>query len=80
MLAAFGGCAAVGHYLMVVAFRYATPAVLAPTAYVQIISATVFGFFVFGDLPNLTKWIGIAIIVACGIYVFHRETRVKAGP
>jgi drug/metabolite transporter (DMT)-like permease len=79
ILAAFGGAAAVGHTLMVVAFRYATPAVVAPTAYVQIISATIFGYFVFGDFPNMTKWIGITIIVACGIYVFHRETRVRAG-
>jgi drug/metabolite transporter (DMT)-like permease len=79
MLAAFGGCAAIGHSLMVLAFRYATPAVVAPTAYVQIISATIFGYFVFGDFPNLMTWIGIAIVVACGIYVFHRETRVKAG-
>jgi drug/metabolite transporter (DMT)-like permease len=79
MLAAFGGCAAIGHSLMVLAFRYATPAVIAPTAYVQIISATVFGYVVFGDFPNLKTWIGIVIIVSCGIYVFHRETRVKAG-
>jgi drug/metabolite transporter (DMT)-like permease len=78
ILAAFGGAAAVGHTLMVVAFRYATPAVVAPTAYVQIISATIFGYFVFGDFPTLMKWIGIAIIVACGIYVFRRETRVRA--
>jgi drug/metabolite transporter (DMT)-like permease len=78
LLAAFGGCAAVGHYLMVIAFRYATAAVLAPTAYVQILSATAFGYIAFGDFPNLTKWIGIAIIVACGIYVFHRETRVRS--
>jgi drug/metabolite transporter (DMT)-like permease len=79
LLAAFGGCAAVGHYLMVIAFRYATAAVLAPTAYVQILSATAFGYIAFGDFPNLTKWVGIAIIVVCGIYVFHRETRVRSG-
>jgi drug/metabolite transporter (DMT)-like permease len=78
ILAAIGASAALGHYLMIVAFHYATPAVLAPTQYVQIISATVFGYFVFGDFPDLSKWIGIAIIVACGIYVFHRETRVNA--
>jgi drug/metabolite transporter (DMT)-like permease len=79
ILAAFGGAAAVGHSLMVIAFRYATPAVVAPTAYVQILSATIFGYFVFGDFPTLMKWIGIAIIVACGIYVFRRETRVTRG-
>ncbi len=79
ILAVFGGAAAVGHSLMVIAFRYATPAVVAPTAYVQILSATIFGYFVFGDFPNLMKWVGIAIVVACGIYVFRRETRAKAG-
>lgn len=78
LLATMGAIAALGHSLMIIAFRYATPVVLAPTQYSQIISSTVFGFIVFGDFPDLGKWIGISIIVACGIYVFHRETRVKA--
>jgi drug/metabolite transporter (DMT)-like permease len=77
-LAAIGALAALGHYLMIIAFHYATPAVLAPTQYVQIISATAFGYFVFDEFPDLSKWIGIVIVVACGIYVFHRETRARA--
>jgi drug/metabolite transporter (DMT)-like permease len=77
-LAGIGGFAALGHYLMIIAFRYATPAVVAPMAYVQIISSTAFGYIVFGDFPDFGKWIGIAIVVSCGIYVFWRETRVKA--
>ena len=79
LLATMGAIAALGHSLMIVAFRYATPVVLAPTQYTQIISSTIFGFVVFGDFPDLGKWIGIAIIIACGVYVFRRETRVKAG-
>jgi drug/metabolite transporter (DMT)-like permease len=78
LIVGIGACAALGHYLMIIAFRYATPAVLAPTQYSQIISATAFGYVVFGDFPDLSKWIGIVIVIACGIYVFHRETRVKA--
>ena len=78
LLAMMGAIAALGHSLMIVAFRYATPVVLAPTQYSQIISSTIFGFFVFGDFPDLGKWVGIVIIIACGIYVFRRETRVKA--
>lgn len=78
MLAGMGAFAALGHYLMIMAFRYTTPAVLAPTQYTQIFSSTAFGYFVFGNFPDLGKWIGIAIIIACGIYIFWRETRVRA--
>ena len=78
LLAMMGAIAALGHSLMIIAFRYATPVVLAPTQYTQIISSTVFGLVVFGNFPDLGKWIGIAIIIACGIYVFRRETRAKA--
>ncbi len=78
LLVGMGAFAALGHYLMIVAFRYATPAVLAPTQYAQIVSATAFGYIVFGNFPDLGQWIGIAIVIACGIYVFWRETRVRA--
>lgn len=78
LLIAIGAVAALGHSLMIVAFRHASAVVLAPTQYSQIISSAVFGFVVFGDFPSLSKWIGIAIIIACGIYVFLRETRVGA--
>jgi len=78
LLAGMGAFAALGHYLMIVAFRYATPAVLAPTQYAQIVSATAFGYVVFGNFPDLGQWFGIAIVIACGIYVFWRETRVRA--
>lgn len=79
LLVVMGAIAATGHSLMIFAFRFATPVVLAPTQYSQIISSTIFGFLVFGDFPSLSKWVGIIIIITCGIYVFRRETRVKAG-
>jgi drug/metabolite transporter (DMT)-like permease len=78
LLAGMGAFAALGHYLMIVAFRYATPAVLAPTQYAQIVSATAFGYLVFGNFPDFGQWIGIAVVVACGVYVFWRETRVMS--
>lgn len=76
LLAGMGAFAAFGHYLMIVAFRYATPAVLAPTQYAQIVSATAFGYVVFGNFPDIGQWIGIAIVIGCGIYIFWRETRI----
>ncbi len=32
------------------------------------------GFIVWGDLPDQTAWIGIALIIGSGLYVFYRET------
>jgi drug/metabolite transporter (DMT)-like permease len=49
--------------------------VLAPFAYQQVLYMTVFGFIVFGDVPGAPVWIGATIVVASGLYLFHRERR-----
>ncbi len=73
MLLGIGVVATVGHMMVVHAFRRAEAAILAPFQYLEIISATIFGFVLFGDFPDLTTWCGVAIIISSGIYVFHRE-------
>jgi drug/metabolite transporter (DMT)-like permease len=78
VLVGMGAFAALGHSLMMVALRYATAAVLGPAQYAQIFSATAFGYVVFGNFPDAGQWIGIAIIIVCGIYVFWREARVRS--
>lgn len=64
---------ATGHYLFALAHRYAPSAVLAPFVYQQVIYTTVFGYVIFGDVPGAAVWIGGAIVVASGLYLFHRE-------
>ena len=59
------------------AFRRAPASTLAPLQYLEIIGATLFGYLVFGDFPDLWTWIGTAIILLSGLYVLHRE-RVQA--
>lgn len=68
-----GMIATLGHMLVVVAFRLAPAGVLAPFQYLEIISATILGLAFFGDFPDATTWLGIALIVGSGLYVFHRE-------
>ena len=58
------------------AFARAEVAVLAPFQYLEIISATLLGFVLFGDFPDLLTWAGITIIVLSGLYVFYRETKL----
>ncbi len=69
-----------GHLLFVEAARLAPSSLIAPMQYVEIICAALFGYLFFGDFPSLSKWLGIAIIVASGAYVFWRESRVRAEP
>ena len=73
LLAGLGVIATSGHLLVVHAFRRAPAGLLAPFQYVEIIGATFLGLVFFGDFPDATTWVGVAIIVSSGMYVFHRE-------
>jgi len=77
LLALLGVIATTGHVLVVLAFRLAPVAILAPFQYLEIVSAATLGFFLFGDLPDVTTWAGIAIIVGSGLFVFYREQRLS---
>ena len=72
-----GLAASIAHMLLTYALRFASSTVLAPLHYLELISATFFGYIVFSDFPDLPTWIGVAVIAASGIYIMHRE-RVTA--
>ena len=77
LLAALGAIATFGHWLVVVAFKYAPASVLAPMQYLEILGATLLGWWLFDDFPDPIAWLGIAVIIASGLYVAHREQVVK---
>jgi drug/metabolite transporter (DMT)-like permease len=77
LLLILGSISGYAHILVVRAFRLAPLSLLAPFQYFEIISATVLGYALFGDFPNLSKWIGIVIIVGSGLFIIWRE-RVQA--
>lgn len=68
-----GIAATVSHMAMTYALKFAPSSTLAPLHYLEMITATLFGFLVFGDFPDRLTWIGIAIIVSSGLYIIHRE-------
>ena len=70
LLGVFGGA---GHYLLALAHRYASSAVIAPFVYQQVIYMALFGYVVFGDVPAPAVWIGAAVVIGSGLYLFHRE-------
>ena len=70
--------AALGEVLVIRALDVAQAVVLAPLHYSLILWGTLYGFLVFGDLPDGWTLAGCAIIVASGLYTLHRERLSKA--
>jgi drug/metabolite transporter (DMT)-like permease len=47
-----------------------------PYQYTLIVWAILFGYLVFGDVPDVLMLVGSAIIIAAGLYIFWREQAV----
>ena len=71
-----GVAATISGVLGVYAYRAAPASVLAPLQYLEIVSATIFGWLVFQHFPDALKWLGIAIIIASGLYIIWRERSI----
>ena len=67
-----------GQYLLTKAFSLAPANVLTPFSYVQIISAAIFGWLVFHNVPDVWTISGMVLIVSAGIYVFGRSPASQA--
>jgi S-adenosylmethionine uptake transporter len=76
-IAGASAVATVAGVLGVYAYRAAPASTLAPLQYLEIVSATAFGWWVFGHFPNGLKWLGIAIIIGSGLYVIWRERKIN---
>ena len=62
-----------GSLLIIVAYRLAPAIVVAPMQYVQIIVATLFGTYFFGEVMDLPTVVGIGVIIAAGLYIMLRS-------
>lgn len=72
-----GVVATISHLFLTFALRLAPAGTIAPLQYLEIVGATVIGYLAFGDFPTPLTFVGIAIIVASGLYVFERERRLE---
>ena len=77
LLIVIGMIGGVSHQILIFGFRYASASLLAPFQYTVIIWATLYGYFIFGDLPDAWTLAGTALIVAAGVYVWLRERQIK---
>ncbi len=73
LLVGVGLTATIAHMFLTYAFRFAPVTILGPLQYLELVSATILGLLIFGDLPNMTSFVGMGIIVLSGVYVLMRE-------
>lgn len=76
LFALLGLIAGGGNYFLIQAYRHAPAAVIAPFDYTALIWGTIIGWLIWHELPGPHVWLGVAILVASGLYIIHRETRL----
>lgn len=65
---------AMGYQFLVIALRSGGEiSVMAPFRYSSILWALAIGYVVWGEVPNTLALAGIAVVVASGLYILHRE-------
>jgi len=67
-----------GHLLQIMAYSRTQATLLAPFTYLQIVAAAMLGWVAFGQLPDLTTAVGIALICFAGLGVVLWEARRTA--
>lgn len=76
LLLLFGLTGTAAHLVMTWSLRYAPSSTTAPLQYVEIPIATLIGWLIFFDLPNVTASLGIIVIIAAGLYLLIRERAI----
>jgi S-adenosylmethionine uptake transporter len=77
-LSGLGLVAMAGHFSINHAFRICEANIVAPFQYTTLLWAFILGYLVWGDVPTVQGWIGSAIIIASGLYIFVRERKKGA--
>jgi drug/metabolite transporter (DMT)-like permease len=64
-----------GHLLLIHAYSRAPAAMITPFGYMQMVWGTLYGWMLFGHLPDAASFVGMACILAGGIWLARSERR-----
>lgn len=73
LMVAVGLFGAAGHWLFILAFRYAPAPTVVPFTYFSLITYAAAGWLVFNQLPDAWTLAGAGVIIASGLYILWRE-------
>jgi drug/metabolite transporter (DMT)-like permease len=73
LLAVAGCLQGAAHFILIEAFRHGEAVVIAPFKYTALPWAAVFGFLLFGQIPDIWIVTGAMPVICAGLYIVHRE-------
>jgi drug/metabolite transporter (DMT)-like permease len=65
-----------GHFCLIGAFLRAPASLVAPFTYLHMVWATLYGYFIFGHLPDGLSALGMVVIVGSGVALVWHERRI----
>jgi drug/metabolite transporter (DMT)-like permease len=78
MMFSLSAIGTMANYLVIKGFEYCEASLLAPFGYAEMINAITAGWFFFGDFPDFFTFVGVAILIACAIWISNHERRRSA--
>lgn len=75
-LAVIGAFGTLGHFCFASAFKRADSGALLPLDFLRLFWASLIGFFMFGEIPDLWAWIGGGVIFSSATYIAFREAQL----
>jgi drug/metabolite transporter (DMT)-like permease len=76
LLSLIGIITVLGHFLIILSFKSAEASKLAPISYFEVVTNTIFGYFLFNHFPDNWTLVGLAVIISSGLFVFYRERKL----
>ena len=68
-----GLVASLSFYFVFSAYSIASPSIVSLFEYSLIIWAIIIGYLLFNDIPTVRTFIGVALIIGAGVYIYIRE-------
>lgn len=75
LLACVALLAAGGEMMVIKALEIAEAVVVAPMQYTLLLWGSLYGYLLFGTVPDLWTWVGAGVIVVSGLYAMRLERR-----
>ncbi len=75
LLIGMGIVGGLGQVALTMSLQFAPVSTVAPVDYASLIWSTLFGFWLFAEVPTTWTWLGAPLIVVSGLYIVWRERK-----
>ena len=78
LIGAMALCGAIAQMLLTSSLRFGSAAVIMVMDYTALIWATIYGWYVFENVPSPGVWLGAPLVIGAGLLITYRERKIAA--